>query len=331
MGGRRQAQAYGREEFSAYWSLKAADRIVSSSTTIRSGSIRSACWSDDRMVGVQPPRAARCSTTPTWRSSSRSCIPTTVAAASAPRCWRPTLDRVRAEGRTTVLAEVSMPFVDPPSSPGSLFAEKHGFSIASLEIHRVLDLPVPPITSTQLAAGIGDRADGYELVTLRGPGARRAGRGFCALQIAFNSEAPMGEMDLEPEVWDEDRVRSSEERSSARVGTSGDGRDRSGRHDGRPDGDDGDRRADRPRLARRHAGAREHRGHRLGLATKIANLRAFMADFPDVRRVHSWNAEENARWWRSTMRSGFGRSSTSPRCSSSSELRLRDCIELAWS
>jgi len=33
----------------------------------------------------------------------------------------------------------------------------------------------------------------------------------------------------------------------------------------------------------------------LGLATKIANLRAFSVDFPTVGRVHSWNAEENAQ------------------------------------
>ena len=32
-----------------------------------------------------------------------------------------------------------------------------------------------------------------------------------------------------------------------------------------------------------------------GMATKLANLRAFTADFPDVRKVHSWNAEENAQ------------------------------------
>ena len=38
---------------------------------------------------------------------------------------------------------------------------------------------------------------------------------------------------------------------------------------------------------------KEHRGHRLGLAVKVANLRGYQADFPRVRVVHSWNAEAN--------------------------------------
>jgi len=36
-----------------------------------------------------------------------------------------------------------------------------------------------------------------------------------------------------------------------------------------------------------------HRGHRLGLAIKVANQRRFEAAFPGVRLIHSWNGEEN--------------------------------------
>jgi hypothetical protein len=39
---------------------------------------------------------------------------------------------------------------------------------------------------------------------------------------------------------------------------------------------------------------REHRGHRLGLATKIRNLRQVLALHPDSTVVHTWNAESNA-------------------------------------
>ena len=38
----------------------------------------------------------------------------------------------------------------------------------------------------------------------------------------------------------------------------------------------------------------DHRGNRLGLATKVENQRRLQNRFPDVRAVHSWNAEENA-------------------------------------
>jgi GNAT superfamily N-acetyltransferase len=39
---------------------------------------------------------------------------------------------------------------------------------------------------------------------------------------------------------------------------------------------------------------REHRGHGLGLALKLANHRALVAALPGVLRVRTWNAVENA-------------------------------------
>ena len=38
---------------------------------------------------------------------------------------------------------------------------------------------------------------------------------------------------------------------------------------------------------------REHRGHRLGALVKVANLERLLAEAPDARRVHTWNADEN--------------------------------------
>jgi RimJ/RimL family protein N-acetyltransferase len=38
----------------------------------------------------------------------------------------------------------------------------------------------------------------------------------------------------------------------------------------------------------------EHRGHRLGLAVKVANLRQLQAARPDLGQVVTWNAEVNA-------------------------------------
>jgi len=35
--------------------------------------------------------------------------------------------------------------------------------------------------------------------------------GYCHLQEAFNSEAPLGDLDIEPEVWDAARVRERED------------------------------------------------------------------------------------------------------------------------
>jgi hypothetical protein len=36
-----------------------------------------------------------------------------------------------------------------------------------------------------------------------------------------------------------------------------------------------------------------HRGRRLGMAIKVANLRRYQQRFEDVRVVHSWNSEVN--------------------------------------
>ena len=39
---------------------------------------------------------------------------------------------------------------------------------------------------------------------------------------------------------------------------------------------------------------RDHRGHRLGVAVKVANLRLLERERPDVRRLTTYNAEVNA-------------------------------------
>src|SRR6478752_1786276 len=51
------------------------------------------------------------------------------------------LETVRSRGRTTIIAEAHTPFQSPPKSDGSEFLAARGYSVASLDIHRVLDLP----------------------------------------------------------------------------------------------------------------------------------------------------------------------------------------------
>ncbi len=203
------------------------------------------------------------------------------------------LDLARATGRNTVICEVNLP-LDGSSSPGSAFADKHGFAMAIVEIHRVLELPVDEGRLDQLARACSPHHETYRLVTFGGTLPDELMAGFCALQAAFNEEAPSGELDLEPEVWDEQRVRNEEAR-----------RRDAGRHQSRTvavaaDGEvvaltemmTGDER----REMAYQGGTlvlKGHRGHRLGMATKVANLRAFQQQVPSVRVVHCWNAEEN--------------------------------------
>jgi GNAT superfamily N-acetyltransferase len=50
---------------------------------------------------------------------------------------------------------------------------------------------------------------------------------------------------------------------------------------------------------------REHRGHRLGLAVKVANLRLFRAADPVATRLRTWNAEVNSHMVGVNERLGF--------------------------
>jgi GNAT superfamily N-acetyltransferase len=50
---------------------------------------------------------------------------------------------------------------------------------------------------------------------------------------------------------------------------------------------------------------REHRGHGLGLALKLANLRVLAERLPEVRTVRTWNAAENAHMLAVNTAMGF--------------------------
>jgi len=58
----------------------------------------------------------------------------------------------------------------------------------------------------------------------------------------------------------------------------------------------------------------DHRGHRLGLLVKLANLDAMVADDPEVRRIHTWNAGENEWMLAINTAMGFRRASTEGAC-----------------
>lgn len=204
------------------------------------------------------------------------------------------LELARDRDRTTVIAEVHMPFETPPTSPGSTFLEARGFTTASLEIHRVLEVPVDPQRLDALAHETATHHLDYRLESFTDRVPDEFVPGFCALQAAFYSEAPIGELDIEPEVWDEDRVREGEERSR-----------RMGRHVAATVAvaPSGDVVALTEMVTNEHlpeVGWQSgtlvlsgHRGHRLGLAAKVANQRLFQQAFPVVRLIHSWNAKEN--------------------------------------
>jgi RimJ/RimL family protein N-acetyltransferase len=112
----------------------------------------------------------------------------------------------------------------------------------------------------------------------------------------MSTDVPVGEQEVDEEVWDTERVRALEAslaaQNRAKVITVA-------RHDA----------SDRligftevaiplgaPESAWQHDTlvVREHRGHGLGFALKVANLLAVQERYSAVRRINTWNAEENA-------------------------------------
>jgi GNAT superfamily N-acetyltransferase len=219
------------------------------------------------------------------------------------------LDLARAHGRTTVIIEVHRPFAEsggPGDAPGAALLRKHGFGDASLDLHRVLDLPLSAETLDTLASEAAPHHGGYTFVPIDASVPDELMAGYCRLQEAFNSEAPLGDLDLEPEVWDAERVRGAEERFRLA------GRHQRGTAVLAPDGQmvaltEMMTTDHQPDMAWQGGTLvlPEHRGHRLGLACKVTNLRRFQAEFPELRLVHSWNAEENGPMVAINDRLGF--------------------------
>jgi RimJ/RimL family protein N-acetyltransferase len=218
------------------------------------------------------------------------------------------LDFVRSRGRDTVITEVNRPMAEsgPGDCAGYALLSGHGFSDASVDLHRVLDLPVADERLDVLQAETEAHRDGYQLLQFAETVPDEHMAGYCRLQEAFNSEAPLGDLDIEPEVWDATRVREKEDLFR-----------RSGRREWAvaalaPDGTMVALTEMMTSDHQPHIGwqsgtlvLREHRGHRLGLAIKVANLRAFQAEFPRVQTVHSWNAEQNGPMVAINDRLGF--------------------------
>jgi GNAT superfamily N-acetyltransferase len=204
----------------------------------------------------------------------------------------------REEGRTTVTAGTLSSWGDGPRRPeaGQRFLEAAGFKLAMTEVLRRADVnALDPATEQRLYDEARARAEGYEIIrwTRRVPEELLAD--VAQLDSTFLAEAPTGELDLEPENIDADRVRQHDDACIARgyflCGV----------------------------LARHRASgqlvattvinvptepgtdahqwitlvAPQHRGHRLGLLIKLENHRQLRRERLAVRWIHTGNADVN--------------------------------------
>lgn len=204
--------------------------------------------------------------------------------------------RIRAEGRTMVLSEVAWPYVDGPdgSGPGVDFARAHGFDLALGDVQRRLTPPVPAQVLDRLASEAAQHHAGYQLRSWIGPIPDDLVEEWAELNASLGTEAPTGELDIEPENAEIASVRERErlEELQGRVSL----HTVAVRRDGRlaaytelivPTLE--------PGLVYQWGTLvrREDRGHRLGVAVKVANLRLLQQARPEADRVVTFNAEVN--------------------------------------
>jgi len=203
------------------------------------------------------------------------------------------VDKARSLGRRLVMTEA---FAPPESdSPGLLFARAMGYATGLQDGMKVVDLFETEPSWDALDASTLEHRDGYRIVLWRDHVPAELVDGYCALNEAFFNEAPTGEMEHEPEKWDAKRVQEREDRNA-----------KTGRHDVSagalaPDGTLVAMTEVMVNAAAPWRGfqsgtlvAREHRGHRLGLAIKVANHRQLRTAWPDVRILVTGNADVNA-------------------------------------
>jgi GNAT superfamily N-acetyltransferase len=199
----------------------------------------------------------------------------------------------RQRGRRVLMTEAYAP--PDAESPGLLFARAVGFRDALEDRIKVVDLFETEPTWGELERRTAPRHPDYRIVTWRGAVPDQLVEDYCRLNGMFLAEAPMGELDVEPEKWDAERVAQQAERNR-----------RTGRRvlsagalapDGVMVGLTEAVFNDRAPWRGFQSGTLvdpQHRGHALGLAMKLANHRQIRAVYPDCKVLMTGNAGINA-------------------------------------
>lgn len=178
---------------------------------------------------------------------------------------------------------------------GREFARKHGYVLGITEVQGNLSLPGDVEVWQRLAREAAPRHAAYEIRAWTGRVPDELAQGWAELEAAVETEAPMGKMEFEPESADVGALRQREAIGEAqhRVKLNCVALDATGEvvaytdiavplHD--------------PGVAYQWGTLvrRDNRGHRLGLAVKLANLMHLVDTQPQISKVVTYNAEVNA-------------------------------------
>ena len=193
--------------------------------------------------------------------------------------------RRRAAGRTSACGELYIVEDDGPLA----FARAMGADSVHEEDHLMLDLPMADERVRELTAKV---AGDYEIVTWQGRCPDDLIDAYADMRTQMNQDVPTGELDWEAVVMTPERIRAGEERlarsydivvAAAR----------------RADGVLGGyslvflARGTDQVLQDDTLVMPAHRGHRLGLALKLATYAVVAAEHPERLTMHTWTAPEN--------------------------------------
>jgi GNAT superfamily N-acetyltransferase len=177
---------------------------------------------------------------------------------------------------------------------GPEFARARGYDLALSEVQRELPLPVDEALLRRLADEAAGAHASYTLRSWAGPVPDDLLQGWAELTSTIVTEAPTGELEVEAEAVSTDAVREREavlakqgrtKFNTVAVSAAGEVVAytdlATSIHD--------------PLRAYQWGTLvhREHRGHRLGVAVKVANLRLLQRERPVIERLTTYNAEVN--------------------------------------
>ncbi|HTC69492.1 MAG TPA: hypothetical protein VK662_07985, partial [Acidothermaceae bacterium] len=180
--------------------------------------------------------------------------------------------------------------------PGVALATLVGARAVTSEVRRALK--IDKLDDDELARLRDDavaHSEGYSLIQWDGSAPTEILEDLATLLARMTLDAPLEELDWEPELWTPQRYREQEERIVAggqrRLSTAA-------RHD-----ESGQIVAmtdigialGRPEIADQWATIvlPAHRGHRLGMRVKLANLEFLRRSRPQVTLINTWNAAIN--------------------------------------
>jgi GNAT superfamily N-acetyltransferase len=203
----------------------------------------------------------------------------------------------RDQGRSILASEAAYPYAGPADGAGQESVEfllRRGFTLGLADVQRRLELPADEALLERLVQESAPHHTDYAIRSFTGPVPEDLRAAYARTVGELLAEAPMGELHLEREVIDEERMRAGDERFAAAgrtrwntVAVAGDGTVAAYSELVVPEHD--------PGMVYQWGTLvlPEHRGHRLGLATKAANLLRLQHHRPDLREVRTYNAESN--------------------------------------